>query len=369
MEKEERFRAAAHVCRIVLGAVFLFSGLAKGIDPWGSALKVEEYLDAFGLGGLSAAAAPLAVAQCVAESAVGLMLLCAAGLRLASLFALLFMAFFTLLTFVIAVWNPLDDCGCFGNALKLSNWMTFAKNVVLLPVAAVVWRDAKRRRGFAFTRREAVRSTIFLLLPLALCLYAWYCLPPVDTSVYRKGTDLRRDILCTSCMERSVVLVYEDLQTGGLQEFSLSDTTWYDTARWRYVDTRTPYDGLPEKAREYDFSLWLEGADRAGDIVYASGKSYLVLVRDESDISGRCRERIRTFAAKAAAGGARVVCAVGTEIPEDAPAGTDLGVGEVYGMDRRLMAQMLRADAGAVEITDGVITDRRPCRAMEKMLE
>lgn len=78
-------------------------------------------------------------------------------------FALLFMAFFTLLTLVIAVWNPLDDCGCFGNALKLSNWMTFAKNVVLLPVAAVVWRDAKRRRGFVFTRREAVRSTIFLL--------------------------------------------------------------------------------------------------------------------------------------------------------------------------------------------------------------
>ena len=162
------------------------------------------------------------------------MLLYGTGLRLASLFALLFMAFFTLLTLVIAVWNPLDDCGCFGNALKLSNWMTFAKNVVLLPVAAVVWRDAKRRRGFVFTRREAVRSTIFLLLPFALCLYAWYCLPPVDTSVYRKGTDLRRDVLCTSCMERSVVLVYEDLQTGGLQEFSLSDTTWYDTARWRY---------------------------------------------------------------------------------------------------------------------------------------
>lgn len=170
-------------------------------------------------------------------------------------------------------------------------------------------------------------------------------------------------------MERSVVLVYEDLQTGGLQEFSLSDTTWYDTARWRYVDTRTPYDELPEKAKEYDFSLWLDGADRAGDMVYAAGRSYLVLVRDESDISVRCRERIRTFAAKAAAGGARVICAVGTETPGDAPAGADLGAGAVYGMDRRLMAQMLRADAGAVEITDGVITDRRPCRTMEKMLE
>ena len=126
---------------------------------------------------------------------------------------------------------------------------------------------------------------------------------------------------------------------------------------------------MPEKAKEYDFSLWLDGADRAGDMVYAAGRSYLVLVRDESDISGRCRERIRTFAAKAAAGGARVICAVGTETPGDAPAGADLGAGAVYGMDRRLMAQMLRADAGAVEITDGGITDRRPCRTMEKMLE
>ena len=136
-----------------------------------------------------------------------------------------------------------------------------------------------------------------------------------------------------------------------------------------YVDLLEKEDIQPEKAKEYDFSLWLDGADRAGDMVYAAGRSYLVLVRDESDISGRCRERIRTFAAKAAAGGARVICAVGTETPGDAPAGADLGAGAVYGMDRRLMAQMLRADAGAVEITDGVITDRRPCRTMEKMLE
>lgn len=371
MKNRERFAWVAMLCRVVLGAVFVFSGLTKGIDPWGTAPKIREYLDAFGLAGFSSAAGALAVGQCVAELVVGLMLLCGTGLRLAGFIALLCMAFFTLLTLVIAVWNPVDDCGCFGDALRLSNWMTFAKNAVLLPMAAVVWRDAQRRRGWALSRREAVRTGVFVLVALALNLYAWYGLPPVDGSAYRKGTDLRRDVLCTGCMDRAVVLVYEDLQTGAQREFSLSDTTWYDTARWRYVDTRTPYDDLPERAREYDFALWQDGTDRVAEVVYASGTTVLVLVRDAEEVSGHCRERIRTFARKAGAAGMRVACVVGAEQPEELPAGVgeELGIGVIYGMDRRLMAQLLRADAGAVKITDGVIADKRPCRTMEKLLE
>ena len=106
-------------------------------------------------------------------------------------------------------------------------------------------------------------------------------------------------------------------------------------------------------------------------MVYASGTTVLVLVRDAEEVSGHCRERIRTFARKAGAAGMRVACVVGAEQPEELPAGVgeELGIGVIYGMDRRLMAQLLRADAGAVKITDGVIADKRPCRTMEKLLE
>lgn len=369
-ERNRGFAAVAGVCRILLGAVFVFSGLAKSVDPWGTALKIEEYFAAFGVGGLAPAAPVLAVGQCALELALGLMLLFGTARRLASCIALLLMGCFTLLTLVIAVWNPVDDCGCFGDALRLSNWMTFAKNAVLLPVAAVVWRDAKARGGFAFTRRDTVWSAAFLLLALALNLFSWFCLPPVDTSAYRVGTDLRRDVLCTSCMNRSVVLVYEDVHTGELHEFSLSDTTWYDTARWRYVDTRTGYDDLPAEAQEYDFALWRDGRDVADEVVFAQGATCLVLVRDAGELSARCRRSIAELAAAADATGMRVVYVAGTD-GGDAPEPFVVGGRSVpaYGMDRRLMARLLRADAGALRIEDGVITAKRPCRTMAEIAE
>ena len=136
------------VCRIVVGAVFVFSGVAKGIDPWGTALKVQEYLTAFGLEALAGWSTALAVAQCVAETALGGMLLCRVRMKLTALLMLVLMGFFTLLTLVIAIWNPLDDCGCFGSALKIDNWTTFAKNVVLLAATIVVWRTWRREHFF-----------------------------------------------------------------------------------------------------------------------------------------------------------------------------------------------------------------------------
>lgn len=361
-----RFRIVAEVCRLVLGAVFLFSGLVKSIDPWGTALKIEEYLTAFGMDGLSGMSGVLAVGQCALELSLGLMLLFRAALKAASLLTVLFMAFFTALTLVIAIWNPVDDCGCFGEALKLSNWMTFAKNAILLPMSLILWSYVRTRQPAGFKRRDLLLTSLFGVAAVVLNLCSWYFLPPVDSFVYRKGTDLRTEVLCTSCIPRSMKLIYEDTATGQRREFGLSDTTWYDSARWRYVDTRTAYDDLPPEAQEYDFALWRGGADRAEEIIYHAGDSYMIMIRDAESVSARCRENIKDFVSSAGESD-RLIFVEGTS--EERGTADEITVAgrtvPVYGMDPRLMAQILRSDAGVVRITDGVLTGKRPCRGME----
>lgn len=365
---ERRFRIIADICRIVLGAVFVFSGFVKSIDPWGTALKIEEYLVAFGTEGLTVMSGALAVGQCALELSLGLMLIFKAALKAASLLTMLFMAFFTALTLVIAVWNPVDDCGCFGEALKLSNWMTFAKNALLLPMSLILWEYVRKRQSSGFKRRDLALTSLFAVAAITLNLYSWYFLPPVDSFAYRKGTDLRTEVLCTSCIPRSMALVYEDTVTGERREFGLSDTTWYDATRWRYIDTRTAYDDLPPEAQEYDFALWRRGADRAEEIIYRSGDTYMIMIRNAGRVSARCRENIKHFVSSAGESDRLIyvegTSAEGDTVDEISVAGRTV---PVYGMDRRLMAQILRADAGVVRVTDGVVTGKRPCRGMERI--
>gem|GEM_PF-35504 len=237
--------------RIVLGAVFIFSGFVKVVDPWGTAIKMGEYLATMHLGWLGWASMPAAVVMSALEFTIGVALLFGLCRRLTGWAAMFFMAFFTLLTLYSAVFSPVGDCGCFGDAVKLSPWETFFKNLILLPMSIFVWRGGAgaengtasaceptpsrvpssllewpRREGGrpqANSARREARSPqpaaagdaagsalqIGSLVPRRRChaglwvmgavmaagcllgLYALRHLPPIDFLPYRVGTDLR----------------------------------------------------------------------------------------------------------------------------------------------------------------------------------
>ena len=121
------------IMRLVLAVVFIFSGFVKAIDPLGSTYKFEDYLAAFGgfWGELTFLALPAAVALSTFELVLGLCFLLKVKLKTTSILALAFMGVMLPLTLYIALHNPVTDCGCFGDALIISNWETFYKNVVL----------------------------------------------------------------------------------------------------------------------------------------------------------------------------------------------------------------------------------------------
>ena len=119
-------------CQLLVGGVFVFSGLTKAIDPVGTAIKIGEYLQHFRMGWLSDFSAGFAWMQALAEIGLGIYILVGHHRLVTSLISLLFMGVMTPLTLYLAIFNPVDNCGCFGDAWILTNWETFAKNVVIL---------------------------------------------------------------------------------------------------------------------------------------------------------------------------------------------------------------------------------------------
>src|SRR5690606_24212906 len=130
-----------HIARIFSGILFVFSGFVKAVDPLGSKYKFIDYFHAWGLDFLDPTALTFGLILCTNEVVVGLMLLWNLFPRISSLLALIFMIGFTPITLYLAVQENITgaelvhDCGCFGDALVLTNWQTFVKNIfILIPV-------------------------------------------------------------------------------------------------------------------------------------------------------------------------------------------------------------------------------------------
>ena len=135
-------KIVVNIARLVLAVTFILSGFVKAVDPLGTQYKITDYLEAMHLGGLlpDLAALGLSVILSAAEFCLGVFLLFAIQRRLTSRLILLMMVVMTPLTLWLALANPISDCGCFGDAVVLTNWQTFLKNVVLLACAIVVAR-------------------------------------------------------------------------------------------------------------------------------------------------------------------------------------------------------------------------------------
>src|SRR5690554_3670886 len=170
-------KVVKHFSRIVVGIIFIFSGFVKGIDPWGSAYKFTDYFNAMHMEWLIWAALPLGILLAFAEFAIGVALLFNAFLRFFSWLALLFMIFFTGLTLWIAIENPVTDCGCFGDALVISNWETFYKNVVLIVLTVVVFIYRNNMKGLPGKKTGFVLSFLMVAVYAGIVIHSFNYLP------------------------------------------------------------------------------------------------------------------------------------------------------------------------------------------------
>lgn len=362
------FRNLSHVCRLILGAVFIFSGFVKSVDPWGTALKVNEYLSIYGMEWFQPASMVFSIWLCGAELMMGLMLTFKVRIRLISIFAVLSMIFFTVLTFLSATWLPVEDCGCFGDALKLSPWGTFFKNLALLPLAVVVWYRYRPDKVLAFTKLEVFLTCLFFTIGMGVGTYCYYHLPLIDFLPYRVGVNIYDEMQKSvhESEEGEVVLVCRNLQTGKLREFDLEDREWQDSQKWEWVDTRVGSDENDShvviKPLVSEFSLRDAYGDATALVVNAKGRVYMICVTRFDRIGSKCEEHLRSIVERAEAEDAWVVCLTPEYLPEITyhSFGGSTPV-KCYNIDATVLKTMLRAETGLVVLDDGTITQKLNC--------
>ena len=187
-------KVAVNICRLVLALTFIFSGFVKAVDPLGTQYKIHDYLTAWGIAKMVPDFTTLASSVLLAatEFFLGICLLFAIRRRIVSKLVLLIMAVMTPLTLWLAISDPISDCGCFGDALVLTNWQTFGKNVILLCAAIVVWKwPLDMPRLISRTNQWIVMNYSLVFILLFISAKSLYTLPQFDFRPYHIGSDIR----------------------------------------------------------------------------------------------------------------------------------------------------------------------------------
>ena len=224
----------AGISRTILGLVFIFSGAVKAIDPFGTMYKIEDYLKAFG--GFFTDLLPLAdvaaVILILLEVVLGVCMVLNVRIQWTSWLALAFYAVMTPLTLYIAISNPVSDCGCFGDAIILTNWQTFEKNVVLITLAILLVLLRKHVHPLWRGYMEVVIAFIAAAITFAFMEYTYLHLPVKDFRPYKIGNHIPTlmeipEDAETDQYEFSFVYEKDGVEeTFTLENYPKGDSTW-----------------------------------------------------------------------------------------------------------------------------------------------
>lgn len=252
--------------RILFGITFVFSGFVKAVDPIGFAYKIEDYLIAFQLIPFIPLALTFAVALILVELLLGVFILLGLYRKLSTAMGVLFMAVMTPMTLYIAIKNPVEDCGCFGDALVISNWDTFYKNIVLVLLAVLLLVYHKRIKPLFTNKSKGLVVGFVFLFSLLFCLYNIFYLPIMDFRPYKVGVNIAEQ------MENDVSNgdVYENIyiyeKDGVEEEFTEDNFPWEDST-WTFVDYQSKLIKEGEKPLIDEFYITAYAKDGAGAFV------------------------------------------------------------------------------------------------------
>ena len=277
--------------RIVIGAIFIFSGFVKGIDLAGSAIKFEDYFVAFGMDFLIPVSLPLAIFLVSTEFIIGISLLFGFRTYWGAWGVLIFMSVFTPLTFVLALFNPVSDCGCFGDAIVLTNWQTFWKNVVLMiMVLAIFYYRKKFKTVYPAITDWSILVVIFVLFT-GFSLYNYHHLPMIDFRPYNAGTNIPENMYIPADApvdEYETILIYE--KDGIRKEFDLENFPWQDST-WSFVEQKSILIKEGYKPPIHDFTIATPAGNDITDIVLSDESYSFFLV--SSDLARANKEALQ----------------------------------------------------------------------------
>ena len=268
-----------NLCRIIVAVTFIFSGFVKAIDPIGTQYKLQDYLGAIGMAGILPNWTLLAVAVFLAaiEFCIGIFLLFAIQRRLISKLTVAFMAFMTMVTVWIVVADPVKDCGCFGDALHLTNTETLIKNIVLLVCSLVIMYRPLAMFRFVSKSNQWIVTNYTIVFILVSSGFSLYFLPIFDFRPYHIGVNIPRGMEIpkgAKLPQFKTTFIME--KNGQRKEFTLDN---YPDASWKFIDSKTVQTSEGYIPPIHDFSITdnKTGLDLTNSVLGHKGYTFLLI--------------------------------------------------------------------------------------------
>ena len=342
-------------CGYIAGFVFYISGILKLLDPVGAGLVMDEYYNFLHLGFLGFSSKVVGALFAFAETAIGAALITGIWRKMTGLVAMVFQAFFTLLTLILVIFNPEMDCGCFGEAVHLTHMQTFLKNIVILLLLCcsfIPFRGLGKPRKKKFVSFGLVTAST-----IAFAVYSWMYIPLVDFTDYKVTSRLQAaeamDVAEEDIYE--AIFIYE--KDGRQKEFDLMHLP---DSTWTFVSTHTR---LKEEYQDNTIALSIyDSESNYQDSLAAEGKVIVISVYDP-DIKAKKWDAITAVAQNASEAGFRpLVLVAGTA--DDIPEGlSDEVKTNLYFSDYKTLVAMNRSNGGAVYFSEGYLLRKWARRA------
>ncbi len=350
-------KVVAEISRLLIGVVFIFSGIVKAVDPAGGAIKIGDYLMAFGFTWLSSFDLLLTFCLSAAEFTLGVCMLLGVYRRYSSFFVLVFMLFMTPLTLYLALFNPVSDCGCFGDAIVLTNWETFFKNIVLLAAAVVAFIYNRYLCNF-YTFKAYWFVTLFAYLSCIGFNYSNYShLPIIDFRPFKVGANIPALVSIPDNAPADEYAYYFTYEKNGVKkEFSLENYP-ADDSTWTYVSSRSDLIKKGYVPPVPGFVLYdSTSVDITDEVLRIKGPMFWLVIPSIEKADDKNIDAINNVFDFAQEHGYPFYCLTGSS--RESMIDWENNTGSEYSFittDDVLLKTMIRANPGLILINDGVI--------------
>ncbi|SMO41121.1 hypothetical protein SAMN06265379_101607 [Saccharicrinis carchari] len=348
------------ISRIIVGAVFVFSGFVKAVDPVGSAIKFSDYLGSFGMEAVIGVAMPAAFVISALEFLTGLHLLIGIRIKTSSTLALLFMVIFLPLTLGIAIFNPVTDCGCFGDAVKLSNWQTFFKNiVVMLPVLYLFFNRNKFNDNISVFKKLVV-TLIFTIGILTVSYYSLQHLPIIDFRPYKIGKNITEGMTIPEGAQQAEYETTFLMEKDGEQKTFTTENYPYTDSSWVFIDTHTEILQKGYEPPIHDFVLNdSEGNDQASRILNSDSPVILIISPQVGKGEWKNKAQLVQIKDQAAAQGIQTYFLTASADDAITKFEMDSGAGfEYLNADETMLKTVIRSNPGMVLLQKGTVVGK-----------
>ena len=347
------------IARWVVGILFIFSGFVKLNDPIGFSFKLEEYFSpsVLNLEFLAPFALVIALLLVVFEVVVGIMLLIGYLPKFTTWVLLLMILFFTFLTFYSAYFNKVTDCGCFGDAIPLTPWQSFYKDVILLVLILILFFN--REYITPYFAKASHRWIVFLSFMLCF-LFAYYVLmhlPWLDFRAYKEGTNIQQAMTIPEGAQEAVYDYNWKFKVDGEEKIYTTNGS-YPAVEGEFIEVETEMVKKGYEPPIHDFSIEKEGENFTSEILQEE-KLLMIVAYSLNRSEGDGLKKLQTVIKEARSNGYRVIglSASGEELKESVNAQYNLDL-EWFFSDETALKTIIRSNPGLVKLEKGTILQK-----------